>query len=168
MNNDKGAGGLISFGSPAPPSGAVSIVTVPPNAARIKQKIPNPRKKRTAPSPLNATPKNKPKTTKPADIVDELLPKVKANIVLEHDEDDTLLRGHILAAVGYAESYQKRSYANEILPPTTEQAIIMLASHFFESRDGSTGGFFADYVGAAKQTWDAVNRLLLLEKRWEM
>ncbi len=30
------------------------------------------------------------------------------------------------------------------MPATTEQAVIMLASHFYESRDGSTGGFFAD------------------------
>ena len=27
------------------------------------------------------------------------------------------------------------------MPPTTEQAVIMLSSHFYESRDGSTGGF---------------------------
>jgi len=102
------------------------------------------------------------------DLIGELLAKVKTNLILAHDEDDGLLRGNILAALGYAESYQKRSYKNEPLPATTEQAIIMLASHFFESRDGSTGGFFADYVGGAKQTWDAVNRLLLLEKRWEV
>ena len=102
------------------------------------------------------------------DLIGELLPKVKANLILTHDEDDMLLRGNILAAVGYAESYQKRSYAHEPIPATTVQAIIMLASHFYESRDGSTRGFFADYVGAAKQIWDAVNRLLLLEKRWEV
>ena len=30
------------------------------------------------------------------------------------------------------------------MPATPEQAVIMLASHFYESRDGSTGGFFAD------------------------
>ena len=142
MTNENGAGGLISFGSPAPPSGAVPAVVVPP--------------------------RRKPQPAPPIDLVGELLPKVKANLILTHDEDDALLRSHILAAVGYAESYQKRSYANETIPPTTEQAIIMLASHFFESRDGSTGGFFADYVGAAKQIWEAVNRLLLLEKRWEM
>ena len=102
------------------------------------------------------------------DLVGKLLPKVKANLILTHDEDDVLLRGNVLAALGYAESYQKRSYKNEPLPATTEQAIIMLSSHFYESRDGSTGGFFADFVGAAKQTWDAVNRLLILEKRWEL
>jgi len=101
-------------------------------------------------------------------MVNRLLPRVKANIILSHDEDDELLRGFISAALAYAESYQKREYKSGKLPPTTEQAVIMLSSHFYESRDGSTGGFFADYVGAAKQVWDAVNRLLLMEKRWEV
>jgi len=101
-------------------------------------------------------------------MVDRLLPKVKANIVLTHDEDDAILCSFIAAALGYAESYQKREYKHGKLPATTEQAVIMLSSHFYESRDGSTGGFFADYVGAAKQVWDAVNRLLLMEKRWEV
>ena len=101
-------------------------------------------------------------------MVNRLLPKVKANIILTHDEDDALLRSCIAAALGYAESYQKREYKHGKLSATTEQAVIMLSSHFYESRDGSTGGFFADYVGAAKQVWDAVNRLLLMEKRWEV
>ena len=101
-------------------------------------------------------------------MVNQLLPKVKANIILTHDEDDALLRSFIAAALGYAESYQKREYTRGKLPATTEQAVIMLSSHFYESRDGSTGGFFADYVGAAKQVWDAVNRLLLMEKNWEI
>ena len=167
-DNNKGVGGLISYGTPAPPSGAVPVV-VPPQASRIKQQLPPPKvKNKGSPHSRNVTPRRKPQPAPPIDLIGELLPKVKANLILTHDEDDVLLRGHILAAVGYAESYQKRSYANEPLPPTTEQAIIMLASHFFESRDGSTGGFFADYVGASKQIWEVVNRLLLLEKRWEM
>ena len=102
-------------------------------------------------------------------MVKSLLPKVKANLILTHDEDDELLRGFIRAALDYAESYQKRKYNSRTrMPHTTEQAVIMLSSHFYESRDGSTGGFFADYVGAAKQVWESVNRLLLLEKRWEV
>ena len=36
------------------------------------------------------------------------------------------------------------------MPETTKQAVIMLVSHFYESRDGSTGGFFADNVNASK------------------
>ena len=100
--------------------------------------------------------------------IDRLLPKLKANLILSHDEDDELLRGFIRAALDYAESYQKRQYRRGRLPPSTEQAVIILSSHFYESRDGSTGGFFADHVGAAKQVWDAVHRLLIMGKRWEV
>ena len=38
--------------------------------------------------------------------MDELLQKVKDNLILSHDKDDELLRGYIRAAVSYAESYQ--------------------------------------------------------------
>lgn len=41
--------------------------------------------------------------------MDELLSKVKQNLILEHDEDDTLLKNYITAAVAYAESYQHLS-----------------------------------------------------------
>jgi hypothetical protein len=44
----------------------------------------------------------------------------------------------------------------------------MLSSHFYESRDGSTGGFFADNPNSAAQVWQAVNRLLALNKNIEM
>ena len=54
------------------------------------------------------------------------------------------------------------------MPPTTEQAVIMLSSHFYESRDGSTGGFFADNTGAAQQVLNTVNLLLRLDRRWQV
>ncbi len=38
--------------------------------------------------------------------MDELLSKVKANLILEHTADDALLKSYITAAVSYAESYQ--------------------------------------------------------------
>ena len=38
--------------------------------------------------------------------MDELLAKVKQNLILEHEADDPLLKGYITAAVSYAESYQ--------------------------------------------------------------
>ncbi len=100
-----------------------------------------------------------------------LLPKVKANLILEHDADDILLRGFIRAAVSYAESYQhipEGYYAGNPMPPTTEQAVVMLSSHFYESRDGSTGGFFADSVQAGQQVWNTVNTLLRLDRRWQL
>ena len=98
-----------------------------------------------------------------------LLQKVKSNLILQHDEDDTLLLGHIAAAVHYAETYQRRPEGyymrrNAKMTPTTEQAVIMLSSHFYESRDGSTGGFFADNIGAAAQVWNTVTALLRLER----
>jgi len=98
----------------------------------------------------------------------ELLPKVKENLILAHDADDAMLLRLIAAALGYAESYQKVKYGRKRLPPSTEQAVIMLASHFYESRDGSTAGFFADYIGAAAQVWNTINRLLAMDKRWEV
>lgn len=103
--------------------------------------------------------------------MDELLSKVKKNLILDHDEDDALLKNYITAAVAYAESYQHVTegyYSENAMPPTTEQAVIMLASHFYESRDGSTGGFFADNVQAGQQVWNTVNLLLRLDRRWKV
>ena len=101
--------------------------------------------------------------------MDTLLEKVKANLILEHSADDALLQGYITAAVSYAESYQHipaGTYSEKDMPPTTEQAVIMLSSHFYESRDGSTGGFFADNVQAGQQVWNTVNLLLRLDRNW--
>ena len=101
--------------------------------------------------------------------MDELLAKVKQNLILDHAADDALLEGYITAAVSYAESYQHIPagyYSENYMPPTTEQAIIMLSSHFYESRDGSTGGFFSDNVQAGQQVWNTVNLLLRLDRNW--
>ena len=103
--------------------------------------------------------------------MEELLQRVKANLILDHSADDGLLQSYILAAVSYAESYQhipEGYYSENTMPPTTEQAVIMLASHFYESRDGSTGGFFADNVQASQQVWNTVNLLLRLDRRWQV
>lgn len=100
-----------------------------------------------------------------------MLEKVKQNLILDHTADDDLITRYIAAAVSYAESYQHIEagyYAGTAMPPTTEQAVIMLASHFYESRDGSTGGFFADNVQAGRQVWDTVNLLLRLDREWKV
>ena len=100
-----------------------------------------------------------------------LLEKVKANLILEHSADDALVQVYIAAAVSYAESYQHLEegyYTANQMPPTTEQAIIMLSSHLYESRDGSTGGFFADNVQAGQQVWNTVNLLLRLDRNWKV
>lgn len=113
--------------------------------------------------------------------METLLEKVKANLIITHNEDDALLQNFITAAVNYAESYQHlpAGYYSESTAegelgeaprfmPTTEQAVIMLASHFYESRDGSTGGFFADSVQAGRQVWETVNMLLRLDRDWKV
>ena len=103
--------------------------------------------------------------------MDTLLDKVKANLILEHNADDELLKMYITAAVSYAESYQhipENYYSENPMPPTTEQAVIMLASHFYESRDGSTGGFFADNVQAGQRVFTTVNLLLRLDRDWKV
>ena len=100
-----------------------------------------------------------------------LLEKVKANLILEHNADDELLQLYITAAVSYAESYQHIAegyYTDHSMPATTEQAVIMLSSHFYESRDGSTGGFFGDNVQAGQQVWNTVNLLLRLDRDWKV
>lgn len=100
-----------------------------------------------------------------------LFDKVKANLILQHSEDDELLQSYIAAAVSYAEGYQKKTvgyYSENSMSPSTEQAVIILASHFYESRDGSTGGFFGDNVQASEQIWNAVNLLLRLNKDWQV
>lgn len=103
--------------------------------------------------------------------MESLLEKVKANLILTHTADDELLKEYITAAVAYAESYQhirEGFYAENEMPATTQQAVIMLASHFYESRDGSTGGFFSDHTNAAQQVWNTVNLLLRLDREWKV
>ncbi len=100
-----------------------------------------------------------------------LLEKVKENLILTHNEDDALLERFLAAGTAYAESFQhipSGTYTEKGMPPTTEQAVIMLASHFYESRDGSTGGFFADSVQAGQQVWSTVNMLLRLDRDWKV
>ena len=100
-----------------------------------------------------------------------LLDKVKSNLILEHSEDDELLLHYITAAISYAESYQhipEGYYTEHAMPATTEQAVIRLSSHVYESRDGSTGGFFADNTAAAQQIWNTVNLLLRLNRDWKV
>ena len=104
-------------------------------------------------------------------MIEELLNKVKQNLILEHSVDDELLKQFIAAAISYAESYQhieEGYYENNEMSETTRQAIIMLVSHFYESRDGSTGGFFADNVNASIQVWNTINMLLRLNRDWKV
>ena len=101
----------------------------------------------------------------------ELLALVKSNLVLEHDEDDALLVVLIEAATSYATSYQHLPadyYQHHDMSGSTRQGIIMLATHFYESRDGATAGLWADKPDAARAVWGAVNNLLRLDREWKI
>ncbi|AOZ72044.1 hypothetical protein BK816_00990 [Boudabousia tangfeifanii] len=101
----------------------------------------------------------------------QFIEALKANLVLEHSQDDELLGELIQAGLDYATSYQHLvpgHYENHPLSESTYRAVIMLATHFYESRDGSTGGFFADNTHAAARVWEAVNRLLILDRDWKV
>ena len=108
---------------------------------------------------------------KPTELQRKLMRKIKQNLILSHNEDDELILRHAITGINYAESYQHLPdgyYSNKEhqMPATTEQAIIMLASHLYESRDGSTAGFFNDNIMASRQVWDTVHSLLRLDRVW--
>lgn len=101
----------------------------------------------------------------------ELLTKVKENLIITFNDDDSLILSFINAAISYAESYQhitEGTYNVMPMSATTVQAIVMLASHFYESRDGSTGGFFANSTDASGQVWKTVNLLLRMDRNWKV
>lgn len=101
----------------------------------------------------------------------ELLTKVKENLIITFNDDDSLILSFINAAISYAESYQHITegiYNVMPMSATTVQAIVMLASHFYESRDGSTGGFFANSTDASDQVWKTVNLLLRMDRNWKV
>ena len=101
----------------------------------------------------------------------DLLAQVKLNLIITFNDDDSLIASLISAAISYAEGYQHLAegyYRTHEMSDRTKQAVIMLTSHFYESRDGSTGGFFADSTNASDQTYKAVNRLLMLDREWKV
>ena len=102
---------------------------------------------------------------------DELVALVKQNLIIEHDADDGLIGSFVLAATSYATAYQhlpEGYYDKQPMSEATRQGIIMLATHFYESRDGATAGFWADKTDAARAVWNAVNTLLRLDRDWKI
>lgn len=100
-----------------------------------------------------------------------ILMRVKKNLIIDFTDDDGIISAYIAAAISYAESYQhleRNYYRNNEMSETTLQGVVMLASHFYESRDGSTGGFFGDNVQAGQQVWNTVNLLLRLDREWKV
>lgn len=102
---------------------------------------------------------------------------VKANLLISSNEDDTFIGTLITAAVSYAEAYQHLPdgyYTTSTeglipeMPYRTKQAVIMLASHWYESRDGGTGGYYGDNSNVAEQSMKAIKQLLILDREWKV
>lgn len=101
----------------------------------------------------------------------ELIGLVKQNLIIEHDGDDGLIGSFVEAATSYATGYQHLDdgfYDTEPMSEATRQGVVMLATHFYESRDGATAGFWADKPEAARAVWGAVNTLLRLDRDWKI
>lgn len=101
----------------------------------------------------------------------ELTALVKTNLQVDFDADDELIAHLVDAATSYAASFQHLPdgfYATHVMSPATIQGVVMLATHFYESRDGSTAGFFNNQPAAAEQTWRAIHRLLILDRDWKI
>lgn len=101
----------------------------------------------------------------------EILVRVKRNLIIDESDqrDDSLFEGLITSAVSFAEGKQNKAfgyYDTNDMAPTTLQAIVMLVSHWYESRTGGTDGFFGDSTSAAQQVAEAVDRLLEIDKEW--
>lgn len=102
---------------------------------------------------------------------DELVELVKQNLIIEHDADDSLIGSFVEAATSYATGYQHLEdgyYDSNDMSEATRQGIVMLATHFYESRDGATAGFWADKPEATRAVWNAVNTLLRLDRDWKI
>lgn len=101
----------------------------------------------------------------------ELVELVKQNLLVEHDADDALIASFVESATSYAQSFQHLPdghYDTHAMSEATRQGIVMLATHFYESRDGATAGFWADKPEAARAVWGAVNTLLRLDRDWKI
>lgn len=99
------------------------------------------------------------------------LAELKANLIIEHNADDALLSSLLDAAVSYAEAFQHLEdgyYAINEMPARTKQGVIMLASSWYESRDGGTGGMFANTAAAAERSTIAIDNLLRLDRDWKV
>lgn len=101
----------------------------------------------------------------------ELVEQVKQNLLITFDDDDTLITALVNAATSYATAFQhleEGHYEQATMSGATRQGVVMLASHFYESRDGATAGFWADKPDAARAVWTAVNNLLRLDRDWKV
>lgn len=101
--------------------------------------------------------------------MDELKALLRENLVLGDTADEALLDASLMAAIAYATGYQKKDKLDlDRLNEATRHGILLLATFLYESRDGVTGGFFANQEAAKDKTFESVHRLLQIDKDWRI
>jgi hypothetical protein len=94
-----------------------------------------------------------------------LLPLVKKNLIMTDDfvQDDDYITALIESAIDYAESYQHKKqgyYADNDMRASTRQAVVLLVTFLYESRDAGTAGYLGNYVGSVDNVMNTIKILL--------
>lgn len=108
---------------------------------------------------------------------DDMIALVRANLILDDDNlderDYDLLSQMVSAAVSYAEGFQNLpdgyySGDGHSMTENTKRAVVMKASHFWESRDSAAGGMWGESAKASEQSNSAIDALLRLDRDWRV
>ena len=89
--------------------------------------------------------------------MNELLTKVKQNLILEHSADDELISGFITAAVSYAESYQHLPGNNAVLAFLRIEGRQYRRLFRGQCSGGETGVGYGEYAAAAGQAVESMS-----------
>lgn len=84
---------------------------------------------------------------------------LKAQLYIEHDLDDALLTQKLDAAEGYVAAFIGGTLPDPV-PPAMLQAVLMLAAHWFETREAAVAG------SAPASVPYGVGELLQSYRRW--
>lgn len=72
-------------------------------------------------------------------ITDLDLKTVKHHLVVEYDEDDTLIQHYLDGAKSYIQSYLNKSFDEfDVLPEEFTLAALQIISHWYENRSSTT------------------------------
>jgi hypothetical protein len=105
--------------------------------------------------------------------VTALLAKVQQNLILENPDDNDLavMERCTMAALDYAARQQNHPngfYKKNPMTPNTEDAVIMLASLNYESRDCTPTGIFGASEAGSKLARTTIDDMLRLGKVWRV
>ena len=93
------------------------------------------------------------------------LETAKAQLKIDHEEEDALLVGYITNAVSFAEEYQTKNYSVvpfDRMTKVTEQAILLLVTIWYENRDGTTEK--SSRMTAKDPAMETVKKLLYFDR----